>query len=335
MILLTGATGLVGRHLLTRLVKDNQPVKALFHSTEKRDKVLADLPLTTIEKAKITWHQADLTDIPALEDAFDHITCIYHCAGLVSFDVRDHERLRKVNIEGTANLVNIALAKNVKRFCHLSSVATLGSEPLNRPISESSPRNNDKTYTYYAISKYGAEMEVWRASQEGLSVIIVNPAIIIGPGNWHSGSGQLFSRVANEFPFRIPRVSGFIGVEDVVEIMIQLTQSDLKNERFIAVNNMQSIAELTDQIAKALEVKPAHRPLKKWMVRGIWVLQRTGRLLFNTRQEVTRLSFKMFKEQINYDNSKLLNTIDFQYTPLCESIKKTAQAYQREHSPKS
>lgn len=333
MILITGATGLTGRHLLKKLLEGETPVRALYRTEERKAEILNFLKEdkdSLLNLQLLNWHQADINDIPALTDAFEDVSEVYHCAGLVSFDIRDKKRLRKINIEGTANMVNIALSKQVQKFCHVSSVAALGEEIDGKPISENSERIKAKTYNYYEISKYGAEMEVWRASQEGLDVIIVNPAIIIGSGNWTSGSGRLFHQTAKGFPLLIPKESGFVSVKDVVEAMVQLMKSPIKNERYILVSEVQSFAEITRQIALNMNVKPPHIKLRKWMLFLLWLGQSIG-FIFGKSKEINLRNFSSFYSKIQFDNSKIQQHLNFSFTPINKAIQETAQAYQKEH----
>lgn len=337
MILVTGSTGLSGRHLLIELLQGQRPIRAMYRTEKKKVEVLEFLHATLSKSSilkkldLISWYKADLNDIPRLTEAFEEITEVYHCAGLVSFDIRDKKKLRKVNIEGTANMVNMALAKGVKKFCYMSSVAALGEESNGNPISETSERTKTKTYNYYEISKFGAEMEVWRASQEGLDVIIVNPVIIIGSGNWTTGSGQLFHRVANGFPFRVPKKSGFIGVEDVVKIMVSLMHSNVKNEGFILVSEVVSFATVTDQIASALNRKPLKFNLKKWMVYLLWIGQSIG-YIFGGSKEINLRNISSFFSEVHFDNSKIHKYLDFKFTPIKEVVKQTGMVYLEERS---
>lgn len=337
MILVSGSTGLSGRHLLLKLLKGEKPIRAMYRTDDKKKEVEQFLISATSKSPAdynlklLNWFKADINDIPVLSDAFEGITEVYHCAGLVSFDVKDKDKLRKINIEGTANMVNIALAKGIEKFCYMSSVAALGEETNNKPISEKSERVKTKTYNYYEISKFGAEMEVWRASQEGLPVIIVNPAIIVGSGNWTTGSGQLFHRVAKGFPFRVPKKSGFVGVEDVVRAMVNLMNSPVKNEGFILVSEVLSFAKVTDQIAKAFDRKPPQYNLKKWMVYLLWIGQSIG-YVFGGSKEINLRNISSFFSEVHFDNSKIHKYIDFSYTPINQAVQDTATVYLEEHS---
>ena len=183
---------------------------------------------------KIEWIEADINDIPALEKAFQDITHVFHCAAFISFDPNDLQRLVEVNEIGTANIVNLCIANQIKKLCYVSTIAAIGKEPNNKWVSEETEWQNELV-SPYALTKYLAEMEVWRATQEGIPVIIVNPGVIIGPGFWESGSGKLFPTAAKGYKYAPPGGSGFVAVEDVVNMMVQLMESNISNERYIAV----------------------------------------------------------------------------------------------------
>ena len=235
MILVTGGTGLVGSHLLLHLLHGELKVKATYRNADKLEDVKKIFSYYTADTeelfAKIKWIEADLNDLPSLEDAFKGITQVYHCAALISFDPRDFHELRKINIKGTANVVNLCIAKKVKKLCYVSSIGAIGPS-LNGGMSTEENEWQDGVSNVYAMSKHSAELEVWRGSQEGIPVVIVNPGVILGPGFWNSGSGLLF-KMASEGPrFYPPGGTGFVTVNDVVKTMVQLMDSDIKNEAF-------------------------------------------------------------------------------------------------------
>ena len=249
MILVTGATGLVGSHLLVQLLQENEAVKALYRSKEQIEKVknVFAFKNQTVLFDKINWVKGDITDIPTLEIAFEHVTHVYHCAALISFDPSDEAALRKINIEGTANVVNCCIAFGIKKLCHVSSIAALGSPKDHEvTINEQSEWNPEELHSDYAITKYGAEMEVWRGQQEGLKVLIVNPGVIFGPCFWNQGSGAFFTTVKKGIPFFTydwkkeiwnllfvlgTAIGGFIAVNFLANpetmVISQATQADL------------------------------------------------------------------------------------------------------------
>jgi len=334
MILVTGATGLVGSHLLIELLLQRKKIRALYRTQSKvetTEKLLAKkLGSASNLISNIEWYKADITRIPELTDAFEGIEYVYHCAGIITYNLKDYKLLRKINIEGTANMVNLALSKNVKKFCHVSSIAALGSELNNQPVTEKSPRNNDAEHDNYSISKYGAEMEVWRASQEGLRVIVVNPGVIIGAGNWENGSGQLFSRINKGLSYHPTLTTGFIAVEDVARAMVKLMDSEIINEGFILVAENLSFKKVLFKVAEVLQKPKPKKALKPWMVFLGWIFQSLGRFLFNTKQEITKNSLKTAFGHTVYDSSKINEQLGFTFTPINHAIEKTGEYFKSE-----
>ena len=224
MILVTGGTGMLGAHLLYELSKNNTKVRAIYRSEnaiEKTRKVFNyDVENGNELFDKIEWCEADITDVPTLESVFEGVSHVYHVAAKVSFDESDAKQMRRVNIYGTANIVNFCVAFGVKKLCFVSSIAAI-TKAVDKDVIDESDEFNVETNNYsYAITKYGAEMEVWRGAQEGLDVVVVNPGVILGAGFWNENSGTLFSLTHKRNPFYTEGVTAFIGVEDVVKVMI-------------------------------------------------------------------------------------------------------------------
>src|SRR6478609_6753538 len=258
MVLVTGGTGLVGAHLLIHLTEKGEQVRAIYRNLENIQKTKSLFLLYKKEALfeSIHWIQGDIIDIPSLDNAFQGINQVYHCAALISFDPNDENLVRKTNIEGTANIVNFCLKYNVQKLCHVSSIAALGDLAEHETIiTEETEWNPEKLHSDYAISKYGAEMEIWRGLQEGLEVVIVNPGVIIGPGFWNEGSGELFKRVKNGMPFYTKGLTGFVAVSDVVSIMYQLMKSPIKGERFTLISQNIVFQDLLNSIADGLKAK--------------------------------------------------------------------------------
>ena len=148
-------------------------------------------------------------------------------------------------------------------------------------------------------------MEVWRASQEGVDVVIVNPGVILGSGFWNSGSGKLFTQVYNGFKFYTEGVTGFVSVQDVVKPMILLMNSDVKNERFILISENKSFKEIFFLIADAFGKKRPSKKIKPWQTAIFW---RIARLLsFITRKEplLSKYSAKSAHSISEYSSEKV------------------------------
>ena len=194
MILVTGATGLVGSHLVFQLLKKGLDVRAVKRATSNTANTLKVFSYYT-ENAKalfekIEWVEADLMDVDDVDTLFENISEVYHCAAMVSFAPKDKKDLLQYNAGITANLVNVSLRTNVKKFGMISSVSVL-DKSQDKETTEADYWKNDPDVSVYGISKYMSEMEVWRGVEEGLNAVIVNPSLILGPGNWSSSSSTL------------------------------------------------------------------------------------------------------------------------------------------------
>lgn len=336
MILVTGGTGLVGSHLLFDLARSGAKIRAIHRESSNLEAVekVFSYYISSAEAKKlfntIEWVNADLLNIPALKLAFLEVDFVYHCAALVSFDSGDVHKLRQINITGTANVVNLCISNSVKKLCHVSSIASLGKPLSGKTITEKTPWNPEENHSDYAISKYGAEIEVWRGTQEGVEAVIVNPGVIIGPGFWESGSGPLFRKLDKGFNYYFPKVTGFVDVKDVVKAMQQLMTSEIKNEQYILVSENRSFKYVLEETAASLDKPAPRKRLKKWMVFVGWILQSIGSI-FGYKKQLSRDSTKTLYDEWHFSNQKIKTDLNFQFQPLSESIKDTAKIYLKEH----
>lgn len=336
MILVTGGTGLVGAHLLLDLLKTGNKIRAIHRKNSDLEAVRTvfsyELPA---EEAgflfnQIEWYEASLEDIPALTEAFKAITRVYHCAALVSFDSGDATALRKTNIEGTANIVNLCIASQVEKLCYISSIATMGLNIGEEYVTENFTWHPEINHSEYAISKHGAEIEVWRASQEGIAVIILNPGIILGPGFWDKGTGQIFKKIDTGFKFNFPKTTGFVGVKDVANAALVTMNSTLENKQYIIVSENLSFKEVFYEVAGALGKPAPDVALKPWMVSIGWLLQSISRFLFGTKKQLDRGDHKTLFEHKRFSNKKIKEELSFEFTPVKQVIGETVKAYQME-----
>lgn len=331
MILVTGGTGLLGSHLLYHLSNTEQKVKALYRSDEKLEQVKSVFAYyaENYEELfeKIEWVKGDILDLPFLEIVFENVTTVYHSAAIVDFDRKNEKLMNEVNIGGTANIVNLCLANNIDKLCHVSSIATL-SKPLDgSEATEEDYWNPDAVNSGYGISKNGAEMEVWRGIEEGLNSIIVNPSIIIGPGFWDTSSGKLFETVNNGMKFYTNGGSGFVGVNDVAKAMIMLMDSDVVNERFILNSENLSYKKVLTSIALNINVKPPTVEAKKWMLSFAWRLDVIKSLLFGSQQKLNEDSAKSSMNTGKFSNDKISETFELSFEPIDSVIKKVGEIY--------
>ena len=321
MILVTGGTGLVGSHLLYHLTLKNDKIRAVYRtekSLEKVKKVFSYYNATTFNT--IEWFKADITNVPEMIPAFVGVKHVYHCAALISFNPKDYIEMRKVNIHGTAIIVNLSIDAKVDKLCFVSSIAAVGDAIKENLITEECEWNKEADNSGYSITKFGAEMEVWRASQEGVDVVIVNPGVILGAGFWNAGSGKLFTQVYNGFNYYTEGITGFVSVEDVVKPMILLMNSDTKNERFILVSENKSFKEIFFAIADAFGKKRPNKKIKPWQTaifwRLAWVMSKItgkepllGKYSARSAHSISKYSSEKVKKELNYTFENIDKTI--------------------------
>ena len=335
MILVTGATGLVGTHLLVKLVEEKLPVRALYRSDRKKEysrKIfLHYLPNQGAAFDAIEWAQTDINNVPELSEAFVGITKVYHCAAKISFNPSHFKKLRKVNIDGTANIINLCLAYGIKKVCHVSSIAALGENTSGNPADETSEWNPEALNSVYAITKYGAEMEVWRGVQEGLDAVIVNPGIIIGPGFYDGGSGFLFKRIYAGMKYYTSGTSGYVSINDVITCMYRLMEEDHKNERYVLVGEHLSYQEAFSKIALALQKPTPNKLATPFLLNFAYQLQRISHFLFRTKRSIFKSSIRSAQSTSYYKNDKIKKTLDYKFEPIQQAIEEAATLFLKDY----
>jgi len=334
MILVTGGTGLVGAHLLHQLSLGDESIRSIHRKQSDLMAVKHVFSYFTDDYEnqfnKIEWIEADLLDVYLLEQAFIGVKKVYHAAALVSFNPKDYQAMRTINIEGTANIVNLCISNKIEKLCFVSSIAAVGKSINGDYITE------DKTWTVenhnygYAISKYGAEMEVWRGSQEGVPVVIVNPGIIVGAGFWKQGPGAIFNKIYEGLKFYAEGVTGYVGVEDVVKIMVQLMNSNIQSERYILVAENSSFKNFFNQIASHFNKKPPHIKVSKLMSEIGWRLDKLKTFLTNKPPILTKHSAKSIHNNYLFSSKKIEKDLKFKFEELPETIKKVCELYNKD-----
>lgn len=333
MILVTGGTGLVGAHLLYHLSLENELIKATHRNSSDLEAVkkVFSYYSNNYESLfhKIKWVEADITDVSALDIAFENVTEVYHVAALVSFNEKDHKAMRKINIDGTANIVNFCIENKINKLCFVSSIAAVGKSISKNLITEDTEWDIEKSNYSYAITKYGAEMEVWRASQEGVPVVIVNPGVIIGPGFWNSGSGELFKNIHKGFKFYTEGVTGFVGVNDVVKAMLQLMKSTIENERFILVSENKTYREVLNIIAENFDKKPPSIKVSKLMSEVGWRLEKMKYWFTKKRPLLSKQSAESMHTKRFYSSEKIIKALNFEFEPVAKTIAEICTFYKK------
>jgi len=324
IILVTGGTGFLGAYIIKNLVEKGHAIRAIRRS--------ATLPFF-IDKSiwnKVEWVDGDVLDVVSLGEAMQGVDAVIHSAAIVSFKKENRKEMYMVNIEGTTNVVNMALEASVRRILHVSSVAALGRTTKATTVTEEKKWEENNNNTHYAITKHHAEMEVWRGFAEGLQGVIINPSTILGFGNWHQSSGAIFKNAYKGFPWYTKGVNGFTGVEDVAEAAAQLLFSSINEKRFIVNTENRSFQSLFNTMAAGFDKKPPHRYASPNMSQIAWRLEKLKAFFTGSKPLLSKETAKVAHSQTSFDNTALLNALPgFSFTPLDTVINKACHQYRQ------
>ena len=330
MNLITGASGLVGSHLLYKLLTNGHNVRALIRSEKSKNQIekifgyYTDNPDQYL--SKISWVFGDITNYSVLNKAFIGVSTIYHCAAFISFSERDFSKMKEVNIEGTANVVNLCLEHAVKKLMHVSSIAAIGDPVEGHSYDEDCGWPQGKISSY-AFTKTQSEMEVWRGIAEGLDAVIVNPAVILGPGNWYSGSSKLFNQIYKGMKFYTKGVTGFVDVRDVVDAMVLLMNAKTSCERYILNGENQSYKEVCKSIAEALQVSPPRIYAKPLFTSLAWRLGKLLLFLSGRQPILTKDTAKAAHKIQRYSSKKIKLEHHYSFQTIDDIISRTAKIF--------
>ena len=320
-ILVTGGAGLVGSELIRQLLSEGQAVRAIYRNT----------PLPFQDHPLLDQVRCDILDVVGLAEAMQGIEDVYHAAAIVSFNPKQRDTLFRINVEGTANVVNACLDAGVRKIVHVSSVAALG-RLRNGRVDETMSWTPETSNSAYGKSKHLGELEVWRGMGEGLSVAIVNPSIILGAGDWNQGSSELFKSAYHEFPWYSTGTTGFVDVRDVACAMRMLMKSDVESERFILSGTNTTYQDVFTRIALAFGKKPPHKKITPFIAGLVWRWEAIKQFFTGKAPLVTRETAQTALALVEFDNQKLMKFIPaFQYHTLDDTIQHTVGVLKKKY----
>ncbi|MDF2448631.1 MAG: NAD-dependent epimerase/dehydratase family protein [Bacteroidota bacterium] len=339
MNLITGVTGIVGAHVALRLLSEGKPVVAIKRMSSDLSKTKSIFSCYSNRADElflsIQWVEADLCDIYSLLDVLDGIESVYHCAGFVSFHSKHHSLMHKVNADGTANLVNACLEKKIKAFCYVSSIATLQNPDIKTNIDESVYWKSSPVASDYAISKYNGEREVWRGSEEGLNVVIVNPGIVLSAGIYNQSSGKLFGTCYKGNPFYTNGSSATVDARDVAACMVMLTEKSHFNQRFILIENNYSFREILSCIHRGFGKKEPHIEAGKMTLSAGRFFDGLKSKLTGQEQLITKETVISALDKNFYSNNRIKRVLNYTFIPLNDSIAFICQSFLENQRKKS
>ncbi len=321
-VFLTGGSGFLGAYIIQALVQKGYRVKALTRGKQ--------LPffIDPAAGAGVEWVEGDLFDPLTLEEAMSGVDAVIHAAAKVSFHSADRDELYKVNVEGTANMVNAAINAGVTRFVYISSVAAVGRSNTGEEVNEDTKWDPERKTTHYAKSKFKAELEVWRGMAEGLNTVILNPSTIVGFGDWYQSSCAIFRNVYNEFPWYTNGINGFVDVEDVAVAALQLMESSISGERFIVSGENWPYRRLFDAIADGFGKKRPAKLATPTLGAIAWRIEKFKSFFTGNRPLLTRESARVAHSTTHFNTGKLRSALpELRFTPLDQSLAKACEKY--------
>ncbi len=341
MIAVSGASGFLGSYVVCMLLEKGKQVRAFKRANSNLLEFeyifrtyfasFNSLEHSSI-KNNLQWIVADVLNIPSLDEALNGVEEIYHCAAVVSFVQKHREEMMHINVGGTANLVNIALEKGIKKFCYVSSIAALGREKSGDQISEKTKWNESKNNSNYAISKYKSEMEVWRGIEEGLQAVIVNPGVILGTGDWNKGSCKLFKLVWSGMPFYTFGVNGYVDVKDVSRAMIELMEKNKFSQRYILVGENLQMKNYLDAVAENFDKKKPTINAGKFLSQLAVVVDGIKSLITGKEPTITKETARASQNKFYYSSKKIINEMGFTFTPMSETINTNCKHFLNENN---
>lgn len=314
MIFITGSNGLIGSFIIRKLVSENGSIRALHRKDSNLD-MLKDIA------HKIEWVEGDISDIGFLDKNLKGVNTVIHAAAVVSYTPSEKKKMFHVNIDGTANIVNASLNNKVKNFIHISSVAALGRKKNSPVVDEKIYWENSTYNTNYAVSKYLAELEVWRGMEEGLNGVIVNPSVVFGPGDWNSGSTKIFKYLWEENNFYTRGEMNFIDVRDVAEIIYRLLNEQKGfGERFILNSIKMPYKEVFFKIADEFGKKRPKFEASAIVSEMAWRMEALRALFTNKNPLITKETARLSRHSFMYDNGKISNLLNYKFIQPEETI---------------
>ena len=325
MIFVTGGTGLLGSHLLIELTKKGEKIRALKRTSSSLNNIKSVFEFYLKTDASklfnlIEWVDGDINDVMSLKTLMSPCNEVYHCAGYVSFYRKDFKKLMRINKIGTANMVNVALSLDVKKFSHVSSTAEIGRNEINTEYSEKNKWVTSSSNSNYAVSKYSAEMEVWRAQEEGLNVSIVNPSVILGAGNWKDSSLTIFLNVEQGIKFYTEGTNAFVDARDVAFCMVKLMDENRFGERYLTISENVCFRDLFFMIADELKIKRPSIKVKPWMAGIAWRIELV-KSIFGHQPKITKETARSAMSESFYSNEKITKAIGFKFTTIKDAVK--------------
>ncbi len=320
LTLVTGATGLLGSEIVKLLIERGKAVRILRRETSKLD-------LLGPAADRVDHAIGDVNDRIAVEEAMRGVRYVYHVAARIGYGTRrEEEEIMRVNVRGTAVVVNAALHEGVRRFTQTSSVAALG-KPANPEglITEKAEWVESSVNSVYGRSKRMAELEVYRGIAEGLDAVLVNPSLIFGTGREGENTREVVDRVRYGKLPGIPKGGNMVvDAVDAAEGHLKAMETGRTGEKYILGSENLTWRDIIETIADAFNVQAPTRlipPAPALVAAG--VIELAGQV-FGFRPLITRSNIRQSARVYRYDNSKSKTDLGCTYRSFRQTMERIA-----------
>lgn len=309
-ILLTGASGFVGGHLLRELLSGGHQVSVLSRS-ERSDQLLSAGGAIAI--------RGELSDQASLDNAAQGMHAVFHCAANTSAWSKDKAIQLETNVGGTQRLLAAAKRAGVNCFVHTSSVSAY-SHLCHETLTETLPQRGGESWVNYERSKFLGELAV---QESGLPFIIFNPSHVLGPGDTNNWA-RLIKMVDQDALPGVPPGSGaFADVREIAKAQVTAWQMGLCNESFLLGGQHASFLHLVQMIAVLCYRKPATRVMPEALLKAIGQLSQGFSYVSNRMPQITPASVAMTCHHLHVDSSKAKKLLCYQETDLQQLLADT------------
>lgn len=319
--LVTGGTGFVGSHVARALTARGYQVRILRRKTSRLDAV------TDIDCEHVI---GDVNDPESLRSAMQGIDWVFHVAAVADYWRSDPARIYEVNVDGTRHVLNTAHEQGVRRVIFTSSAAALGHHRTGlHPVDEATRFNWNQHLTPYGHSKFLAEAEVFRAVRRGLDCVILNPSVIIGPGDLNQISSSVVLEMARgRVPSTVPPGGvTVIDVRDVADAHVAAAERGRTGERYILgavdLSHKAWLRLTADAVGRPMQPVPLPAWIVLLLAEGADLLRRLGVALPMEGNQL-RLSTRM----MFFDCRKAWRELGEPRVPIRQSLRDTFEWYQ-------
>ena len=320
-IFITGATGLLGSHVLRLFLERGYTNIVALRQKSSRMDLVADV------NDRVTWIDGDILNTQSLDEGMQGAAWVVHTAALISYEKRMEKKQYDVNVDGTTNVVNMALHHGVEKLVHISSISVFTRTGGEQYVDEKTEWEPTPYTSHYGLTKHLAELEVRRGEAEGLQVAIVNPTIIFGSGFWKEGSTSFFYKGARGLKFYPTGANGYVDVRDVACLCILRLEKGVSSERMIANGINSPLIDVFKQIAKLVGNRPPFIRLSPPMTEIAWRLLWPYEFITGRESLISKPTARTTACKLHFDNARSLSVPGFSYTPFEKTLADMAELY--------